>query len=151
MKTKIDYNKAPSELKEIYNVVCDLYRVDIRKKCRKRNYVEARTIYFALCREFTKYPFKIIGSFIDRDHATCVHGLKVYNDLMQTDKVFREYTKRALYKCCMMLGSDYDDSKKFLVDNFVQLGTKQQRSILNKVKYYVHENMNKIKTPAYAK
>lgn len=151
MKIKIDYETAPVAIQEIYFTVCMMFKVDIRNKSKRREYVEPRTIYFALCRELTPHSVTLIASYIDRDHATCLHGLNVFNNLMQTDKNFREITRAALYKCCLLLGSDYGDTRDYLVDNFPQLDTKQQRSIIHRVKYYVHENMNKTKTPAYVK
>jgi len=150
MKVPIDYESAPVEIQEIYYAVCLLFKIDIRNQCRRREYVEPRTIYFALCRKLTPYSMTVIASFIDRDHCTCVHGLKVFSNLMETDAKFREKTKKALYKCCILLGSDFDNTREYLVDNFPQLDVKQQRSILHRVKFYVHENMSNVKSPAYA-
>ena len=150
MKIKINSNNAPSKIKEIYSVVCEIFEIDIREKSRVRNYVDARTIYFSLCRELTPYSMTVIASFINRDHTTCVHGLKLFNDLMQTDKVFRETTKIALYKCCRLIGSDYKEHRQYVIENFSQLDNKQQRSITDKIKFYLHENMKNVISPSYA-
>ena len=92
-----------------------------------------------------------IASFLDIDHASALHGIKLYNNLIENNKEFREKTKKALYKCCILLGSDFDNTREYLVDNFPQLDVKQQRSILHRVKFYMHENMSNVKSPAYAK
>jgi hypothetical protein len=53
------------------------------------DYVEARAIYYNLCRN--RYDFSLfrIGREVDRGHASVMHGLKVYDNLMATDIRFR--------------------------------------------------------------
>ena len=49
--------------------------IDITKRTRKRNYVYARTIYFKLCREYTKLSLSDIGETMNMDHASVVHAI----------------------------------------------------------------------------
>jgi hypothetical protein len=53
------------------------------------DYVEARAIYYNLCRN--RYDFSLfrIGREVNRNHASVMHGLKVYDNLMATDIRFR--------------------------------------------------------------
>ena len=60
----------------IRTAVQDEFKLNIKRKCRKRHYVVARTIYFKLCKEFTKYPYDNIGKTLGKDHATVLHAVK---------------------------------------------------------------------------
>ena len=79
----------------IQKIVCDYFSmpVDILKsKTRKREIVQARQIamYFAKC--LTKSSLATIGSLIGgKDHATVLHACKTVNNLVDTDKRFKNY------------------------------------------------------------
>jgi len=55
---------------------------------RVREFVEARMIYFYLCRNFLNLPLASIGKTIypKKDHATVLHGYKTIQNLIQVDK-----------------------------------------------------------------
>lgn len=52
--------------------------LDIKNKTRKREFSEARFIYFDLCRDFASdgKSLSVIGRTVKKDHATVLHGLK---------------------------------------------------------------------------
>ena len=64
-------------IKEYVNQV---YNLDILKNTRKRNYVEARCLYYKLCRELTKESLSNIGESVGRDHSGVIHSL---NNVLQ--------------------------------------------------------------------
>jgi chromosomal replication initiator protein len=60
---------------------------------RKREFIEARQIAMTLSREniVPKPSYAVIGVYFgDKDHATVIHACKTVNNLMDTDKIFRQ-------------------------------------------------------------
>lgn len=64
----------------IKEIVDNYFEININRNTRKRNYVEARAIYFKLCREFTKMSLEEIGKQVNRDHASVLHGIRAFNN-----------------------------------------------------------------------
>ena len=50
--------------------------LDISKKTRDREYVDARALYFKLCRENTTASYDQIGSSVNRDYSTVIHSVR---------------------------------------------------------------------------
>jgi len=76
-----------SEIKMIESIkdyVNNLYGLDIEKDTRKREYVDARTFYYKLCRDLTKCSLTHIGVSVGRDHCAVLHAFK--NILHHLDK-----------------------------------------------------------------
>lgn len=83
--------------KEIMQTVCNYYGVNmglIMEKTRKREICQTRQVgmYFTVLKNFRltgKYFHKQVGQMYGkRDHATCVHAVKVVNNLIDTDRFF---------------------------------------------------------------
>ena len=70
--------KESSKLKAIRNEVVNKFNADITKKNRNRELVYGRAVYYKLCKNLTSHSLTDIGSFICKDHATVLHGLKVF-------------------------------------------------------------------------
>jgi len=77
----------------IQKIVCDYYRIPIelmQSKTRKREIVQARQVSMYFSKNFTKASLASIGSQIGgKDHATVLHACKTVNNLIDTDKHFR--------------------------------------------------------------
>mgnify|MGYP006000315355 CR=1 FL=1 len=73
-------------MQSIKDYVNNLYNLDIEKDTRKRQYVDARTFYYKLCRDLTKCNLSTIGESVGRDHSVVIHGWKG-----------RKLTKRILF------------------------------------------------------
>jgi chromosomal replication initiator protein len=79
----------------IQKVVCDYFDLPIellKSKTRKREVVQARQIamFFAKC--MTKSSLATIGMHCGgKDHATVLHACRTVNNLMDTDKRFKNY------------------------------------------------------------
>tara|TARA_R110000803_G_scaffold201950_1_gene266890 strand:+ start:475 stop:960 length:486 start_codon:yes stop_codon:yes gene_type:complete len=74
----------------IKQLVEDYFKLDFSKKLRKREYVEARAIYYKLLRENTRMSLAAIGSSMNRDHATVLHSLRQIEDWLQYDKQIKQ-------------------------------------------------------------
>jgi len=79
----------------IQKIVCDYFDMPLellKSKTRKREVVQARQIamYFSKC--FTKSSLATIGLHCGgKDHATVLHACRTVNNLMDTDKRFKNY------------------------------------------------------------
>lgn len=47
----------------------------LTRNTRQREYVEARALYFKLCRDFTSKSWFDIGKTLDKNHATVIHAV----------------------------------------------------------------------------
>ena len=68
------------KLKEIREIVEKYAKIDISSKTRIQKFVYTRAMYFYLCREYTILSLKEIGRSVNKDHATVIHGVKLFND-----------------------------------------------------------------------
>lgn len=87
------------ELKLIKSLLIDLFNKDFSLKARQRPLVYMRAVYFKLCRDFTPYTTTEIGASVNRDHATVLHGLKLFKLLKEwgDDYYLEIYTKARLF------------------------------------------------------
>ncbi len=91
-------NDIPSDLFNIINKVSSYFMVTIdqmRGKRRKRHIVEARQIYCKIAKDTTKYTLQRIADVIVKDHATVLHSVRICNNLIETNKDF----KNKYYEC----------------------------------------------------
>ena len=70
----------------IKQIVENYFEISISRNTRKRQYVEARAIYFKLCRIFTQLSLEQIGKSVNRDHASVLHGVRSINTWEEVDK-----------------------------------------------------------------
>ena len=80
----------------IIHVVCDYFNItrdDMLSKSRKRPIVQARQIAMYECRNLIQNcSLSTIGSELGgKDHATVLHACSTVQDLMATDRAFRQY------------------------------------------------------------
>lgn len=64
-------------LLEIEKVVRDITKVDIRVKTRKREYVEARALFYFIASEFTIYSVSQIARHVNMHHASVLHHKQI--------------------------------------------------------------------------
>ena len=73
---------------KVQKVVCDYFL----SKTRKRQIVQARQIAMYMARTLLNCSLSTIGAEIGgKDHATVLHACTTVNDLMTTDKTFKQY------------------------------------------------------------
>jgi hypothetical protein len=71
-------------------------KLTLHTKCRKRELVELRMMFFYLARSM-KYNLGTIGDKLGgRDHTTVIHGVNTFVDLMETNEQFREKFQKIL-------------------------------------------------------
>lgn len=79
----------------IQKVVCDYFDLPmelLKSKTRKREVVQARQIAMFFAKSMTKSSLATIGLHCGgKDHATVLHACRTVNNLMDTDKRFKNY------------------------------------------------------------
>jgi len=125
------------ELQQIQRKVENHFGFFINVRSRKRHLVDARKIYFGLCREFTKKSLSEIGRSMERDHASALHNIRSCKDLFQTDPEFkRNYI--ILFKEVNQLKSNEWKTPKAIIPKFIHPGflryadKKSIRKVFNK-------------------
>lgn len=78
-------------MESIKDYVNNLYNLDIEKDTRKREYVDARTFYYKLCRDLTKCSLTHIGISVGRDHCAVIHALKNILHHLDTEEIEKAY------------------------------------------------------------
>lgn len=76
-------------LQEIKHLVEKELELNLDYKTRKREYVFARAVYYRLCNEFTKCSLTSIGKEVNKDHATVIHGLKVFKSFQSFPNMYQ--------------------------------------------------------------
>ncbi|MBC8488237.1 MAG: chromosomal replication initiator protein DnaA [Bacteroidetes bacterium] len=81
----------------IQKVVCDYFGLQleaIHSKTRKREIVQARQLAMYFSKKMTKASLATIGLHCgNKDHATVLHACRTVNNLIETDKQFRNYVE----------------------------------------------------------
>ena len=55
-------------------------KVSLKKKTRTRDMAYARAVYYKLAKRYTVQSLTAIGKLVDRDHATVLHVLKLFDE-----------------------------------------------------------------------
>ena len=69
----------------IKNLVESEFNLQLIRKTRKREYIEARAMYYMLLREKGRMTVCDISKTLDKNHATILHVLKGLRNLMSYD------------------------------------------------------------------
>jgi len=69
------------ETTQIKKILITLFDNDFTLPGRDRSNVYQRAVYYKLCRDFTRCSTIDIGRSVNRDHATVLHGLKLFLNL----------------------------------------------------------------------
>lgn len=86
-------NKPSNSLRELEKVAryIGIPSEVLQVKTRKRDIVEARQVAMYLSKRNTKESLAKIGSAIGgKDHATVIHACRTVENLLETDRVFRD-------------------------------------------------------------
>jgi len=81
------------KLEEIIKIVEEETKYNLVDRNRKREIVYSRAIYYKLARVHTRESLSSIAKKVKRDHATALHGLKVFDEQISVYKDAIEYLK----------------------------------------------------------
>jgi hypothetical protein len=96
---------ASTQQKEKYTQMIEKFKkiieletgINVEIVSRKRNFVEARAIYYKLLRDVSNMTFQAIGDTVNKDHATIIHSLNSIDDWMKYDRKLTDRYKNILY------------------------------------------------------
>lgn len=94
-------------LKEIRSIVEQECNLNLNNKTRKREYVFARAVYYKLCREITNNSYEDIGKTLDKDHATVLHGVRIFDTFLMQKALFKY--ELSIYNKVMEVYTDESD------------------------------------------
>lgn len=84
----------PNEMENLLEVLNLITGLDIKRKVRKREYVNARMVFIYILRS-KGYPYTHIGDFLGINHATVIHSQRKAEWFVKTETDIRE-----LFKIC---------------------------------------------------
>jgi len=73
----------------IKQIVEDYFEIKIDTQTRKREYTEARAMYFKLTRDNTRLSLTAIGQDMNRHYSSVLHSIRQLNTWMETDSMIR--------------------------------------------------------------
>jgi chromosomal replication initiation ATPase DnaA len=92
------YSKINDRVKKI---IKDKIGVDVNINSRERYIVESRTLYFTVIREFApKQTLQSIGDSVGRNHASVMHGLKLFDIVSMYNKEFPSIKDEIINEMC---------------------------------------------------
>ena len=108
LKSFVDTVSREITIDAIQHVVGEHFDVEVEEmkaKTRKRQIVQARQTAMFFAKEMTRHSLKSIGlHFGGRDHSTVIHALQTVNDLIATDKFFKQSVTEIRKRLSMELG-----------------------------------------------
>ena len=81
--------KTETFLKKVMDVICEqkhIHEFEVLSKSRAKPLVMARHQITFILRKKTKMSSTFIGTLLNKDHATILHSIKLWQDLLDTDK-----------------------------------------------------------------
>jgi len=69
------------EMFHIKKLLIKLFNNDFTVKSRRRDIVYQRAVYYKLCMDYTSNSLSVIGESVGINHATVIHGLKIFKNL----------------------------------------------------------------------
>jgi len=131
------------ELSQIKSLLIDLFKNDFSNKDRQRHSVYQRAVFFKLCRDLTPYSLSAIGAVVNKDHASVLHGLKLFKNFQDWhEDVYLALYNEAKLKLKRKYNFANSRSKASIEDKYKELFLNH---ILLKEKYYkVKTELDKI-------
>lgn len=97
-KKKAAHDVAMEKVNEIIATVClelEIFKSDMTSKSRKGPFVKGRQIAHYLIMKHTKMSLTDTGKiFGGRDHSTVIYSVNTVNDLMDTDKKYKDLVNK---------------------------------------------------------
>jgi len=147
-------------LNNIADMVGKELKVNIYQKTRKQKNVFARSVYYRLAREFTPYSLQRIADIFDKDHATALHGFRMFDNfkiqpnLYQHELAAYKTIKEVLKKVKVKKNQSHLEvliNEKQEAINQRDKAVEEQQRVKNKLNRLVAFLNGKHKTDAYTK
>ncbi|MFI3305418.1 MAG: chromosomal replication initiator protein DnaA [Rikenellaceae bacterium] len=94
LKSYVQFTHKEINVEQIMSVVCRHFNITVDavvSSKRTRDLAQARQIVMFLAKQHTKSSLSVIGATVGgRNHSTVLHSCKTVNNLMETDKQFKD-------------------------------------------------------------
>lgn len=77
------------KVKFMINLICENFNtsfLDVLKQDRNEKVLLTRQVAIYLLRKYTKKSYTELGKLFERNHATCIHSVKVIKNYLDVDK-----------------------------------------------------------------
>ena len=78
-----------TEMEELKSIVNKTFSIDILKRCRKRELVDARRVFSKILRE-RGYTLITIAKYLKKDHSTIINLMISVDTILKTDRMLLE-------------------------------------------------------------
>lgn len=131
---------------EIILTVCvEVMGDEFLESDRKLINVYRRAVFYAACRELTGVSLYSIGKVIGKNHATVLHGLKIFNDEIKKDpelklhlenyEMVKRVSKAKLYRSFSSLTNKKDKMSHILINQRERI--EQLERLVSKIPNYI--------------
>jgi chromosomal replication initiation ATPase DnaA len=93
-KTKQRFSITPWDILKIIADESDATVSELISRKRHRHLVDSRQLFCFIMRDRFGMTYSTIGGFLDRDHATAIHGVNAHMDKFQFDRTYFEIAER---------------------------------------------------------
>ena len=117
------------------SAVTDVSIEDLKSKKRHRYITDVRHVYFAMAKEIRvksitgTHTLAKIGSVVNRDHASVLHGIKNINNVYQLQQLYNEIKSKI---------TEYE-SKGYISDNYIHCCDSFE-DIISKIEWFNYED-----------
>lgn len=114
----------------IKNLVESEFNLQLKRKTRRREYIEARAMYYMLLREKGRMTVSSISKTLDKNHATILHALKNLHNWMTYDtniKSIYDSLEEKVNKIMLLHPEEFEHAsteEKFYLSAYVDLENK---------------------------
>ena len=95
-----EVQEVTSTIDVVRVVINKHFNIDINFKIQKSEYVDGRRMYYHWLKNNTSMSLDSIANTLDlnQDHSTVIHALQMHEDLIETDKYYKEQFKEVMCK-----------------------------------------------------
>tara|TARA_R110000787_G_scaffold94579_1_gene197325 strand:+ start:413 stop:817 length:405 start_codon:yes stop_codon:yes gene_type:complete len=129
------------KIEEILRLVELDVHADLNTKSRKRELVYARAIYFKLAKDMTKRSCDSIGKLVSRDHASVLHGIKLFDNVIsEYEMEYVKIYKELRFKIGNIVGNKYKylDPHSYYKEKYTTLLIEHRKLLKNS--YDIRQN-----------
>lgn len=93
-------SEREKKLEIVQRIIESRLGLKLNEKTRKRKYINARVLFYALAYDATRYPYQKVGRYMGKHHATVLHAMNntlphvlkedIYKNLYDELKIFLE-------------------------------------------------------------
>tara|TARA_R110000803_G_scaffold76454_1_gene141074 strand:+ start:13224 stop:13799 length:576 start_codon:yes stop_codon:yes gene_type:complete len=125
-------------LNKIERFVNSNLNIEIGTNTRKREIVDGRFLFFSLARKCTELSLDKIGKYFGKDHATVLHGVNMFNNVVNLDKKYKDLYDA--YVLDHLINSVNDDDNSESANELREIKTNEFKNLNNKISLLSRKN-----------